>query len=116
MEAQARSAGLVVHHSDREACTIYGALVRQEVGGGRDNPFDGKGRIGPGQSAISEGFVSTLKCELVHRHRFPTPEAARIAVFEYLEAFYDRRRLHPSLGYMSPESYEELKTKEVAVA
>lgn len=38
------------------------------------------------------------------------------AVFEYLEAFYNRRRLHSSLGYLSPESYEDAGMKEVAVA
>lgn len=67
-------------------------------------------------NAISESLVSTLKCELVHRRRFPTRESARSAVFEYLEAFYNRRRLHSSLGYMSPESYEELGAKEMVVA
>lgn len=63
-------------------------------------------------ATISENFVSTLKCELVHRWRFPTWEAARSAIFEYLEVFYNRKRLHSSLGYMSPESYEDLGTKE----
>jgi putative transposase len=75
------------------------------------------GRAGSAlDNAISESFVSTLKCELVHRRHFPSREAARSAVFEYLEAFYNRRRLHSSLGYMSPESYEDLGMKEVAVA
>jgi transposase InsO family protein len=49
--------------------------------------------------------VSTLKRGLVHRRHLPTREAARSAVFEHLEAFYNRRRLHSSLGYVSPESY-----------
>jgi putative transposase len=61
--------------------------------------------------------VSTLKCELVHGRRFPTREAARSsAVFEYLEAFYNRRRLHSSLSYMSPENYEETMREGAAVA
>lgn len=66
-------------------------------------------------SACRRG-TSTLKCELVHRRRFPTRQAARSAIFEYLEGFYNRRRLHSSLGYVSPKSYEHLMTKEVAVA
>ena len=75
------------------------------------------GRAGSAlDNAISESFVATLKCELVHRRCFPSREAARSAVFEYLEAFYNRRRLHSSLGYVSPETYEDLGTKEVAVA
>ena len=67
-------------------------------------------------NAVSESFVATLKVELVHPRRFPTREAARSAVFEYLEAFYNRRRLHSSLGYVSPERFEEFGAKEVAVA
>ena len=75
------------------------------------------GRAGSAlDNAISESFVATLKVELVHRRRFPTREAAKSAVFEYLEAFYNRRRLHSSLGYVSPESYEDLGMKEVMVA
>jgi putative transposase len=75
------------------------------------------GRTGSAlDNAISESFVATLKVELVHTCRFPTHEAARSAVFEYLEAFYNRRRLHSSLGYLSPESFEDLGIKEVAVA
>lgn len=106
-------AGLV-HHSDRG--THYTALSfgkkLEEVG-----IVPSMGRAGSAlDNAISESFVSTLKVELVHRHRFPTREAARSAVFEYLEGFYNRRRLHSSLDYLSPESYEKLRTKEVAVA
>lgn len=107
------AAGLV-HHSDRG--TQYTALSfgkkLKEAG-----IVPSMGRAGSAlDNAISESFVSTLKCELLHRRRFPTREAARSAVFEYLEAFYNRRRLHSSLGYLSPESYEKLGTKEVAVA
>lgn len=106
-------AGLV-HHSDRG--TQYTALSfgkRLEEAG----IVPSMGRAGSAlDNAISESFVSTLKCEFIHRHRFLTREAARSAVFEYLEAFYNRRRLHSSLGYMSPESYEDLRAKEVAVA
>jgi len=107
------AAGLV-HHSDRGV--QYTALSfgkRLEEAG----IVPSMGRAGSAlDNAVSESFVSTLKCELVHRRRFPTREAARSAVFEYLEVFYNRRRLHSSLGYLSPESYEELGTKEVAVA
>jgi putative transposase len=67
-------------------------------------------------NAISESFLATLKCKLVHRHRFPTREGARSAIFEVLEGFYNRRRLHSALGYRGPESYEEARVKEVAVA
>ena len=75
------------------------------------------GRTGSAlDNAISESFVATLKVELIHACRFPTRKAARSAIFEYLEAFHNRRRLHSSLGYVSPEGYEDLMEKEVAVA
>lgn len=64
-------------------------------------------------NAVSESSVATLKCELVHGSCFPNREAARSAVFEYLKAFYNRRRLHSSLGYVSPQGYEDLMAKEV---
>jgi putative transposase len=107
------AAGLV-HHSDRG--TQYTALSfgkrLEEVG-----IVPSMGRTGSAlDNAISESFVATLKVELVHTCRFPSREAARSAVFEYLEAFYNRRRLHSSLGYVSPEGYEAPRTKEVAVA
>jgi putative transposase len=107
------AAGLV-HHSDRGVqYTAFSFGKRlEEVG-----IFPSMGRAGSAlDNAISESFVSTIKCELIHRRRFPTREAARSAVFEYLEAFYNRRQLHSSLGYRSPESYEEYRMKEVAVA
>jgi hypothetical protein len=66
------------------------------------------GRAGSAlDNAMAESFVSTLKCELVHGHRFPTREAARVAIFEYLETSYNTRRLHSALGYKSPADFEE---------
>ena len=104
------AAGLV-HHSDRG--TQYTALSfgkRLEEAG----IVPSMGRTGSAlDNAVSESFVATLKCELVHLRRFPSRDAARSAVFEYLEAFYNRRRLHSSLGYVSPEGFEDLGTKEV---
>ena len=106
-------AGLV-HHSDRGVqytALSFGKRL-EEVG-----IVPSMGKAGSAlDNAISESFVATLKVELVHRRRFPTRETARSAVFEYLEGFYNRRRLHSSLGYASPESYENLRTKEAAVA
>ena len=61
--------------------------------------------------------MSTLECELVHRRRFPAREVPEgSAIFEYLEAFYNRRRLHSSLRYMNPESHEEATREGVAAA
>jgi putative transposase len=68
-------------------------------------------------NAVAESFIATLKTELVHRRRFPNREVARSAnSFEYLEGFYNRRRLHSELSYRSPMSYEEATMEGVAVA
>jgi len=57
-------------------------------------------------NAVAESFFATLKTELVYRTSLPTVSAARTAVFEYVEVFYNRRRLHSALGYQSPSVYE----------
>ena len=76
------------------------------------------GRTGTAlDNAMAESFIATLKSELlVHRRRFPDREVARSAVFEYLEGFYNRRRLHSALSYRSPADYEEATMEGVAVA
>jgi len=63
----------------------------------------------PGQcwdNAVAESFWSTLKEELVYQHSWPTRARARQAIFEFVEVFYNRERLHSSLGYLSPAEYE----------
>lgn len=76
------------------------------------------GRVGSAlDNALSESFVATLKAELVSRARlFPSREAAKTAIFEYLEAFYNRTRLHSSLGYRSPADFEESRMRESSAA
>lgn len=62
-------------------------------------------------NAVVESFFSSLKMELVHIRSFRTREEAKLALFEYMEVFYNRRRRHSSLGYLSPAEYE--RTAEV---
>jgi transposase InsO family protein len=57
-------------------------------------------------NAVMEAFWSTLKLELVYRRDFATVRQAHQAVFEYIEAFYNRRRRHSALAYQSPEQFE----------
>jgi putative transposase len=108
------SAGLV-HHSDRGAQYTAISLGKrlEEVG-----IVPSMGRTGTAlDNAMAESFVATLKTELlVHRRRFPDREVARSATFEYLEGFYNRRRLHSALSYRSPADYEEATMEGVAVA
>jgi transposase InsO family protein len=57
-------------------------------------------------NAVAESFFGALKCELVHDERFNSREAAKLAVFDYIETFYNRERRHSHLGYVSPEEFE----------
>jgi putative transposase len=108
------AAGLI-HHSDRgvqyTALSSFGRRL-EEAG-----VVPSMGRAGSAlDNAISESFVASLKCELLHRHRFLSREAARTAIFDYIEGFYNRVRRHSSLGYLSPSDYEQATMKELAVA
>jgi putative transposase len=107
------TAGLV-HHSDRGVqYTSLSFGKRLEEAG----IVPSKGRAGSAlDNAISESFVASLKCELLYGHRFPSREAARIAIFDYIEGFYNRVRRHSSLDYLSPDDYEQATIEEVAVA
>jgi putative transposase len=97
------AAGLL-HHSDRGvqyACDDYRHLLRSH---GMEVSMSGKGDCW--DNAAMESFWSTLKTELVHHEKYATREQARQSIFEYIEVFYNRKRLHSSLGYQSPETFE----------
>ena len=94
----------LLHHSDRGvqyACDDYQHLLRSN---GVVCSMSGKGDCW--DNAVMESFWATLKTELVHREKYATREQARASIFEYIEVFYNRQRLHSSLGYVSPESFE----------
>ena len=57
-------------------------------------------------NAVSESFFHTLKTELVHQYQFKTRTDAKQAIFEYIEVFYNRERIHSANDYMSPVDYE----------
>ncbi len=69
-------------------------------------------------NAVAESFFATLKGELVDRQAWPTRAAARSAIFDYIEGFYNRQRRHSTLGYVSPAAYEAAQqaTPTMAVA
>jgi putative transposase len=94
----------LLHHSDRGvqyACADYRRLLQAR---GIRTSMSGVGDCY--DNAPKESFWGKLKTELVYLERFATREQARAAVFEYIEAFYNRVRLHSSLGYVSPERFE----------
>ncbi len=57
-------------------------------------------------NAVMESFWATLKTELVNQKHYQTHDQARASIFEYIEVFYNRKRLHSSLGFLSPEQFE----------
>ncbi len=57
-------------------------------------------------NAVAESFFGTLKTELVHHERYKTREEARMSIFDYIETFYNKRRLHSYLDYVSPDEFE----------
>ena len=57
-------------------------------------------------NAVAESFFHTLKVELVHRNKFKTRDEAKRKIFEYVEMYYNRKRTHSTLGYLSPFEYE----------
>jgi transposase InsO family protein len=59
---------------------------------------------------------STHKSEWGHHHTYRAREEARTDLFYYIEVFYNRQRLHSSLGYLSPESYEQLYHQDSIIA
>jgi putative transposase len=75
------------------------------------------GRVGSAyDNSMAESFIASLKTELLYRDRWPTRESAKTAIFEYLEDFYNRTRIHSSLGYRSPAEFEEGRMRETAAA
>jgi putative transposase len=100
-----RPSGPLLHHSDRGvqyACDGYQELIRRNT---LDVSMSRKGDCY--DNAVMESFFGTLKQELVHREDYLTREEARRSLFEYIEVFYNRQRLHSTLGYLTPVQYEE---------
>ena len=107
-------AGLI-HHSDQGSqytAQVYQALLKDH---GIRASMNGAGSWY--DNAPMESFFGTLKSELVHHCVYHTRDEARADVFYYIESFYNRRRRHSALDYLSPEVYEQLfRQQELALA
>lgn len=103
-----RQPSAVIHHSDQGSqytsiefglrCKHAG--VRPSMGSVADC-YD---------NAMCESFFATLECELLDRTRFKTQAEAKLAVFDFIEGWYNPHRRHSALGYKSPAKFEELHT------
>ncbi|MEL6770025.1 MAG: integrase core domain-containing protein, partial [Bacteroidota bacterium] len=104
----------VVHHSDHGSqytSVAFGARCR-EAGvrpslGSVGDCFD---------NAMCESFFATLECELLDRRRFATKAEARLALFRFIEGWYNPRRRHSALGYHSPVIYEQKHHEALAAS
>ena len=67
-------------------------------------------------NALAEAFFATLETELLMRHRFATRTAARVALFDFIEGFYNSRRRHSALDYLSPAKFERRAAQRQSVA
>ena len=106
LETREPDAGLL-HHSDRGG---------QYAGADYQALLDRHGMIcsmsRPGNcldNAVVESFFHTLKTEWLYHSRFRTRQEARLAIFDYVESFYNRTRMHSTLGFHSPEQYEKMQ-------
>jgi transposase InsO family protein len=96
----------LIHHTDRG--TQYGSakyndqLDRYEMRQSMSRP----GKCG--DNAVAESFFRTIKTESLYHIDFESREQARLEIFDYIEGFYNRTRMHSTLDYQSPEEYERL--------
>jgi transposase InsO family protein len=94
----------LIHHSDRGS--QYASAEYRQALASRDIQCSMSRKGNCWDNAVVESFFSSLKMELVYLTDFTSRHQARSAIFEYLEVFYNRRRRHSSLGYLSPVEYE----------
>ena len=100
---QRRPSG-VIHHSDQGSqYTSIAFGLRCKEAGVRPS----MGSVGDAyDNAMCESFFATLECELLDRRKFQTKAEARMAIFEFIEGWYNPGRRHSALGYLSPIDYE----------
>ncbi len=107
---QRKPTARLVHHSDQGSqytALIFGQRCRQA---GIDISMGSRGSAL--DNAVAEAFFASLKKEKLNRRSWPTRKDARSAVFAWIEGWYNRRRLHSTLGQRSPEQYENRTLSE----
>jgi transposase InsO family protein len=103
-EARGPAPGLI-HHSDRGSQYTSGEYRAELAAHGMMASMSGKGDCY--DNAVAESFFATLEFELLMQNDWHTRDDARRAIFRYIEIWYNRKRRHSTLGYISPAAYEE---------
>jgi putative transposase len=94
----------VIHHSDQGILYSSGNYLALLKKYGMLRSMSGKGNCY--DNAVAESFFSSLKNEIVHHQNYQTRDEARTEIFDYIELFYNRKRLHQSLNYQTPMLYK----------
>lgn len=103
--AQRQPAVGLVHHTDHGCQYTSLAFGRRLQQAGL---VASMGTVGDAlDNAVAESFFATLECELLDRYDWPTRQALRTAVFDFIEVFYNRQRRHSTLDYHTPADYEQ---------
>lgn len=102
----------LILHSDRGSQYVSELYQLHLLKNGIICSMSGKGNCW--DNAVMESFYRTLKVELIYQNKYETRRQAQRDIFEYIEVFYNRERLHSSLGYYSPEEYEMLMLEKVS--
>jgi len=110
--AQRRPYRGLIHHSDRGSQYASGDYQHLLAKHGLRGSMSRRGDCW--DNAVAESFFASLKLELVYQVQWQTRAEARTAIFEYLEMFYNRRRRHSSLGYLSPVEFERRNDQRLA--
>lgn len=103
--ARRRPAPGLLHHTDRGV--QYAAAEYRELLAAHQITASMSRRGNCYDNAVAESFFATLRWELLNRHHWQTHAAARSAIFEYIEVWYNRQRRHSALGYLSPLQFEQ---------
>jgi transposase InsO family protein len=96
----------LIWHSDQGSQFVSLAFGQQARAAGIAQSMGSRGDCF--DNAVAESFFATLKKELIHRRSWPEKAELRTEVFDYIEAFYNRRRRHRSLGMLSPAQFETI--------
>jgi len=102
----------LLHHSDRGSQYASHEYRQLLAANGMRSSMSRRGNCW--DNAVAESFFATLKLELVYQTQWRTRADAHSAVFEYIELFYNRRRRHSALGYLSPEQFENRSHEPLA--
>jgi putative transposase len=103
--ARRRPQAGLIHHSDHGSQYVSLALGARLREAGIETSMGAQGSAL--DNAVAESFFASLKKDLINRYSWPTKADARVATFEWIEAFYNRIRLHSTLGNLSPEEFEK---------